>query len=344
MNKHWLIYGANGYTGRLVAKECLAKGIKPILAGRNAEALGKLGGELGLTTRVFDLKDAVKNLADISVVLHCAGPFSATVKPMVEACLSAGCHYLDITGEIDVLEWVFQQGARAKQAKVTLLSGSGFDVVPSDCLARHVSDKLPGAQELELAFTGSSAVSPGTMKTMVEGLPSGGKIRRDGKIVTVPNAYRSKEVPFGSRRRVVTTIPWGDVATAFHTTGIPNVSTYTPVPSAMRWVRLASPILGLKPVQGLLKKIIEKKVHGPDEAHRARARMYLWAKASRADGKSFEANLEVAEGYGFTALAMVACARAIEAGKPGPGAWTPAGAFGADFVLSIPGSVRKDLS
>lgn len=342
MKSEWLIYGANGYTGVLVTHEALARGVRPILAGRNPDSVRAIAEPLSLQYRAFDLKHAAQHLSDVAVVIHCAGPFSATARPMVEACLATGTHYLDITGEIDVLEWIYAQGERAKRAGVTLISGAGFDVVPSDCLARHVANRLPGATELELAFTGSSAVSPGTMKTMVENIHTGGKIRKDGKIVSVPAAYRSKTVPVGSQLRKVTTIPWGDVATAFHTTGIPNISTYTSVPAAMKWARPVFPLLATAPVQKFLKKWIEKNVHGPDEARRARSRMYLWGKASKAGGESVESNLEVAEGYSFTALSSVAIAKAIVAGKPGPGAWTPAGAFGADFVLSFPGSVRTD--
>jgi short subunit dehydrogenase-like uncharacterized protein len=293
MKTGWLIYGANGYTGRLVAEEAVARKHRPILAGRNAGAVRGLAEKMGLPHRAFDLDRAKESLADIAVVLHCAGPFSQTARPMVEACLATGTHYLDITGEIDVLEWVISQNERARKAGVTLLPGAGFDVVPSDCLARYVSDRLPGATELELAFTGSSSISPGTMKTMVENLPTGGKIRKDGKITTVPNAWRSKKVPLGSQRRQVTTIPWGDVATAFHTTGIPNISTYTKVPKAMGLVRFVSPLLSTAPVQRWLKEWIEKNVRGPDEEKRARGRMYLWAKAAKKSGESFEANLEV---------------------------------------------------
>jgi short subunit dehydrogenase-like uncharacterized protein len=342
MNRPWMIYGANGYTGKLVAQQAVARGHKPVLAGRNMEAVRAVATELGLNWRAFDLSEANPHLADISVVLHCAGPFSATAEPMVEACLEAECHYLDITGEISVLEWVLAQKERAERAEVALMPGAGFDVVPSDCLARYLSDRLPGADELELAFTGSSSISPGTMKTMVQNLPSGGAIRRDGKIVSVPVAYRSKSVPFGSRTKTVTTIPWGDVATAYHTTRIPNILTYTVVPSAMRWARFLTPIVALPPVQRLIHKWIEANVHGPDEALRTQGRMYLWGRASKKSGESVEANLEVAEGYHFTALSAVAVAEAMEAGRVKPGAWTPGGALGADFVLSIPGSVRTD--
>ena len=164
------------------------------------------------------------------------------------------------------------------------MPGTGFDVVPSDCLALHLANRLPGATDLQLAFTGSVAVSPGTMKTMVENLPSGGKIRRNGKIDAVPAAYQSITVPVGNQRRRVTTIPWGDVATAFHTTGIPNISTFTSLPRAMGWAQFAFPLLATAPAQRLLKKWIELTVHGPDATHRARGRMYLWGKAARPNG------------------------------------------------------------
>lgn len=341
MKDRWLIYGANGYTGKLVTDEALKRGHKPILSGRSA-AVRKLAEPLGLEARAFPLERAKEFLSDVAVVLHCAGPFSETAKPMIEACLATGTHYLDITGEIDVLEWTLAQDARAKKAGTFLLSGAGFDVVPSDCLAKHLAERLPGAEELELAFTGSASLSPGTLKTMVKNLPQGGRIRRGGKIVKVPAAYADQTARFAFGDRRVTTIPWGDVATAFHTTGIPNIKVYGSVPKAMKLTRYLGPVLASRALQGFLNRWIDKNVPGPSEEHRKKAKMFLWGRASKGD-RSVEARLQVAEGYHFTALSMVAIAETLKSGAKA-GAWTPAKALGTDFVLKIPGSERVDLS
>ena len=167
---NWMIYGANGYTGRLCAIEAVRRGLRPVLGGRNADALAMLGKQLRLETRVFSLDDprvVADNLGGIAVMLHCAGPFSATSVPMLSACEHAHCHYLDITGEIDVFEYVHHRDAHWKRANIAAIPGVGFDVVPSDCLAAMLKRELPDATHLRLAFRSKGKMSPGTAKTVV---------------------------------------------------------------------------------------------------------------------------------------------------------------------------------
>ena len=173
----WFLYGANGYTARCIAEECARKGMRPLLAGRNASAMAELAAPFGFERRVFGLDNATElrsNIRGAKLVLNCAGPFSATAQPMMEACLAEGVHYLDITGEIDVIEAAAGLDGRAKAAGVILLPAVGFDVVPSDCLAKSLSQKLPDANHLELAFAAGGSLSPGTAKTALEGAGQGG--------------------------------------------------------------------------------------------------------------------------------------------------------------------------
>ena len=189
--RDWLIYGANGYTGRLIAEEAVRRGLKPVLAGRNVEALTPLAARLGLPVRAFALDDAAAlraGLTGVGLVLHCAGPFSATAGPMLEACLDIGAHYLDITGEIDVFAHCHAQHARAQARGIVVLPGAGFDVVPTDCLAAALKRALPDATSLVLAFVGGGGPSPGTAKTGVEGLGKGGRARIGGTVKRVPLA------------------------------------------------------------------------------------------------------------------------------------------------------------
>lgn len=348
----WLLYGANGYTGELVAREAVARGHSPILAGRNREKVEALAGELGLQARVFPLEDPAAVAAElygITAVLHCAGPFLLTAKPMVQACLGTGAHYLDITGEIGVFERVLAQGDAARRAGVVLLPGAGFDVVPTDCLAARLAAALPEADHLTLAFYAERGeASRGTLLTMIESLPHAGAVRRDGQIVEVPIAFDVREIPFSCGPRLTMTIPWGDVSTAYHSTGVPNIRVYTGTPpSTIRRLRRIRPLLPLAawgPVKRLARRWVERKVTGPTAETRATSRVYLWGEATSSKGKKVTATLDTPEGYCLTALAAVRCLEKVLAGEVGPGAWTPSRAFGADFVASLPGVRVQPLS
>ena len=335
--QQWLIYGANGYTGELIAREAVRRGQRPIVAGRNAEKIGALARELGCESRVFDL-DRI-DLAGVDLVLHCAGPFVLTSAPMVDACLRAGAHYLDITGEIAVFEAIMERHAEAFARGVTLLPGVGFDVVPTDCLGAMLAGRLPGATELLLAFySKGSALSRGTTRTMIESIDEGGAIRRDGRIVRVPPAYDVRTIPFTCGARTAMTIPWGDVATAFYTTGIPNIRVYIAAsPKAIaraRRLRWLLPLLSPKPVRRLIQKFAAPR-GGPDEQKRAHGRVYLWGEVSNGtDSRSM--TMTTPEGYAFTVVSAVNAAERVLAGTR-PGAFTPAALLGPEFVSTVPG-------
>ncbi len=346
MTRSWMIYGANGYTGRLCARLAKSRGLTPLLAGRSAERIGPLAAELGLEARAFDLndpKDVDRGLAGVKAVLHCAGPFSATAKPMLDGCMRAGAHYLDITGEIAVFEDVHARSEEFRRAGIVALPGAGFDVVPTDCLAAMLKRELPSATHLKLAFRARhGGLSPGTTKTMLEGLPEGGKVRRDGRIVTVPVAYKVEQIPFvAGRTETAVTIPWGDVSTAFWSTGIPNIETFLgasdnqikrmQLPGWLHW------LLTRRSVQGFLVAQIGKRIKGPDAQARARDAMYVYGEASDAAGRKVALRLRTPEGYTFTADAAVTATQKVIAGALKPGAYTPSLAFGADFVLGLEG-------
>lgn len=328
----WLLYGANGYTGELIAREAVARGERPILAGRSAERIEPLARELGCEARVFGVERA--NLDGVELVLLCAGPFVHTSRPMVAACLAAGAHYLDITGEIAVFESIFRRDADAKARNVALIPGVGFDVVPTDCLAAKLHAKLPDANDLMLAFASRSGVSRGTLKTMIEGIGWGGAIRRDGKIVRVPQLYDVREIPFASGPRMAMTIPWGDVATAFRSTAIPNIRVYNAQSrrsiARLRRMRPLLPLLRLRPLRALALKFADRQ-HGPSAEVRASAKTELWGRVANARGDEVTMTMTVAEGYAFTVLSALAAVKEMEHSDK-RGALTPSLAFGADFV------------
>ncbi|RZS38844.1 saccharopine dehydrogenase (NAD+, L-lysine-forming) [Herbihabitans rhizosphaerae] len=338
-----MVYGANGYTGKLVAELAVKRGELPVLAGRTAAKVAPLADELGLEYRIFDLGDptAVRDGLDgMTTVAHCAGPFSATAAPMVDGCLAAGTHYVDITGEVDVFEAIFARNADAERAGVVLLPGAGFDVVPSDCLAAMLAGELPDATELDLAFVAGGGISPGTLRTTVEGMGTGGRARVDGKLVTVPVAHRSTVAELPSGPKTVVSIPWGDLATAYRSTGIPNITTFTRVPAPPKAIaagqRLFGPIMRSSAGQRVAKNLVGR-IPGPSEKRRAGSRTELWGRVRDANGRSVSRTLVVPNTYTFTADAVVRVVERLGKGGTPAGAHTPSSAFGADFVRGLDG-------
>ena len=339
-----MIYGATGYTGKMTVEAAVADGMKPILAGRNAATIEALANEYSLEWRAFELSDAEATRSGIrgcKAVLHCAGPFSATSQPMIEACLAEGVHYLDITGEIPVFANAHRQGKEASRRDVILIPGVGFDVVPTDCLAARLVQKLPAATHLTLAFDAGGGPSPGTAKTAAEGMSSGGAIRRDGKMTRVPPGWQDKKIPFASGERQAMSIPWGDVYTAFVSTGVPNIEVYMAMPPAriaqVRRMRFLSPIMGLKPVQAFMKSRIEKNVPGPSAEKRANTRSELWGEVVSADGRRVSATMSGPNGYELTVIASLAVTRHVLENDLEGGYFTPSLLMGAGFAESLPG-------
>ena len=348
-----LVYGANGYTGELVARRAADAGVPIVLAGRNEPAVAALAAELGRDHRGFALDDAAaldRALSGITVVLNCAGPFSRTAAPLVAACLRARAHYLDITGEVAVLEALAGRDAEARAAGITVLPGAGFDVVPSDCLAAHVARRLPAATHLALAFSAGTRMSRGTALTTIENAHRGGLVRRAGQLVRVPSGWRSRRIDFGPElgARTAITIPWGDVATAYHTTGIADIEVYVAVPRAVRAGLRAARVLGPLLASAAVKRLLEARVRrgpaGPTTAERAARASHLWAEARDAAGHAAVARLRTPESYELTSMtALDLAARALRGELPA-GFQTPARACGPDYVLQFPGVTREDVA
>lgn len=347
MSLRWMLYGANGYTGRLMAEAAVARGLRPLLAGRNAEVLKALAESLELEWKAIDLADANalrEALREVDAVMHCAGPFSATCAPMLEACLASGTHYLDITGEIDVFAHCQSNDARAKQAGVLVLPGAGFDVVPTDCLAAQLKRDLPDATHLVLAFEAGGGPSPGTAKTSVEGLGKGGRVRENGVLKRVPLAWKVRYFEREGVQRSAMTIPWGDVCTAYFSTGIPNIEVYMAVPPAtirrVRRLRLLGPLLGWKPVQELLKRQVERKVRGPSDASRERSATWVWGEATNARGQRVARRLRTPNGYTLTVDAALGIIERLAQGDVPSGFHTASQLMGASYVTTLPGVER----
>jgi short subunit dehydrogenase-like uncharacterized protein len=347
----WMIYGANGYTGELIAREAKRQGKTPILAGRSAAKIIALARQLNLPSTAFRIEvpsEIVAALRGVRLVLNCAGPFSKTADPLMRACLAAKAHYLDIAGEIDVLEGAHRFDADAKAAGVVLCPGAGFDVVPTDCIALMLKKALPKATELALGFEFSGRqMSAGTAKTLVEGLGKSGKIRRAGRIVDCPLGRGLRRIDFGRGAKLAMPIPWGDVASAFYTTGVPDITVFTPIsPLSLAIARLtnaAGPILQSPRFQTWLIKKIEKNTRGPDVSTRNANPSWVWGEAKDAHGRSQTIRIVTLNSYSLTVFSTLALAQQLMSNACPSGCWTPAGLIGENFVLSLPGTSKLDL-
>ena len=345
----FLIYGATGFTGSLVAREAVRRGLRPVLAGRNIEALQALGAKLGLDHRGFSLQsaeDVIDGMRGIDTVLNCAGPFSQTAKPFVDACLKAGTHYLDITGEAAVFEALAARDAEARSAGIVLLPGVGFDVVPSDCLAVHLKRRLPTASRLVLGFRSAGRLSRGTMLTALERMDDGGLVRANGILTKVPTAWKTRVIDFGDGPERAITIPWGDVATAFHSTGIPNIEVYLAASWGFRVGARLSRWFGWlvrsRWMQTRLRRRVQAGPPGPTEAERRGNRCFFWGEVMDKAGRTVVTRMQTPDGYDLTVSSSLASVERIRSGEVSNGFRTPAMAFGPDFALELPGVTRLD--
>ena len=352
MPNSFLLYGANGYTGELIARYAHQYNLQPVLAGRSEAALSQLSAKLNLPYKVIDLNDKetlVAALKEVKVVVHAAGPFQFTAKQMVEACLEADTHYLDINGDIAVFEMLKQYDAAAKQAGIMIMPGVGFDVVPTDCIAVLLKKLLPDATKLQLAFamTGSG-LSHGTATTMTNNLGKGGAIRKNGKIVRLPLGKKGIWVDFGVKKLFVMSIPWGDISTAYFTTGIPDIETFAGVsPKTYRLLKLQplfNWLLRTSFMRNFIKKKINNRAAGPTDEMRDKATGLVWGEVTNAAGKTASARLSGPEGYTVTLHSTLIIVQKVVRGFSAPGYQTPAKVYGEDLVLEVPGVKREIIS
>lgn len=357
-----LVYGSYGFVGELVAREALERDLEVVLAGRDPEKLREQVDELERPGRRFALDEqgvvteALEG-ADVDCLLNCAGPFSNTADSLVEACIRTGTDYVDITGEIPVIESIADRDDDAADAGVTLLPGAGFSVVPMDCLAAHLVDRLPEAETLAMGVDSLRPPSIGTVRTVLEGVEDGGAVYRDGELEEVPAAWRTRRIDFGRGERPGVTMPMGDVATAHYTTGVPNVTVYALMPQparlALKSHRYLAPVLAAPPVREGLKRIAGLVREGPASWSRKRGSAYIWGEARAEDADETPADeidadadataervvsrLRTPDPYVVTVDAAVATTERVLEGEADDGYQTPAGAFGAEFVLDLEG-------
>lgn len=349
--KNFLIYGSYGYTGQRIVEHALRRGLRPLLAGRNEKKLREQAEGTGLDYRVFPLSETQKldaALLEVEAVLHCAGPFVHTFRQMAEACLRTRRHYVDISGEIPGFEGLARLDGPAKDAGIMLLPGAGFDVVPSDCLAAHLKKRLPTARQYRLFLSGAGAgISRGTAKSAIENMHRQGTIRRAGNLVQVPPAWNVRERDFGRGYVKVVSVGWGDVSSAYYSTGIPNIEAYLALPESMirlmRGQRIIGPLLNNRVAKGMLKLLINVFLQEPKDEQRRKASAVLVGEVITPKGERAVSRLITPEGYTCTVLTTVEIMKRILNNEFKTGFQTPSLAYGSTFIMQFEGVRREDL-
>jgi short subunit dehydrogenase-like uncharacterized protein len=330
-----LIYGAAGYTGRLCAEELVRTGLRPRLGGRN-EAVRVTARHLDLKATIFDLsepREIEQHLRGVSLLLNLSGQFLTTQKPLIEACLASGTHYVDLAGEVEDTSNAFAFDERARRANIMIMPGAGFNVAPSDIAAGLAKQSLPDANELVIALATDGGVSRGTLKGMLSHIEHPGHRRVGGVLVTARPAETNLDFQVAGRKFCAVYDPWlGDLFTAGVSTGIANISTYSVLPR-LAVVMMKGRLLWLRDL--ILNHLLPLFPEGSSARQLRNGRTYVLAVAS--NGKTQQrVALTGPEAYRFTVLCLREISRMVIAGKWSPGFQTPA-LYGRELLDGIEG-------
>ncbi len=340
-----IIYGSYGYTGELIVEESLSKNFSILLAGRNEQRLKIQSEKTGYPYKAIDLNHhtaLVELLKEGEVLVNAAGPFKNTASQMVEACIEAKTHYLDINGDISIFELIKTYGYKAKYAGIMLMSGTGFDVVPTDCIAVKLKNKMPDAISLKIAFANiEGGVSHGTASTVASRLGEKAVRRVDGKLVPIALGKNGMWIDFGEKKLFAMSIPWGDISTAYVSTGIPNIESFMSVKpkvyKALKFQGLVNWLLKTQVVRKIIQKKIDSKPAGPNFEERKKSYSLVWAEVKNKKGETLSARIKTPEAYNLTATASLLIAEKVLSGNFQPGFQTPAKTYGENLVFEIDG-------
>ena len=323
-----MIYGATGYTGRLAAEHAAAAGLDLILGGRNTTRLAAQADRLGVPHRAFDLDDGAAvaaALADVAVVLNCAGPFMRTAEPLIRAAIGSQTDYLDVAAELDSYRLAEALDREARAGGVMLLPGSGGSVAMLGCLAGHAAGRVAEPARVRIALHVAGSMSRGSALSATENLTADCLQRLDGQLVPRnPDDRRDFDFGCGPTSCSATTLP--DLVTIWRATGIPNIETFVYVSGD------AFP-------QGDLATLPE----GPSAEQRTANRYHAAVEVTGADGVVARSVLDTVNGYTFTPLAAAEAAGRVLRGEHQPGFNTPAALFGTSFAETIADTRITDL-
>lgn len=335
-----ILYGANGYTAKLILGELLKRGIEPEIAGRNSYAINTVAAKYNLITQIFSLKDypvVLDNLKDTHTLFNCAGPFSETAEILMDACLETKTNYLDITGEIKIFEEAWKRNEKAIEAGITILPGIGFDVITTDCISKRLKEEMPDAVSLKLGIaTKKSKISCGTLIVAINQFGENSIVREKGKLVPIYWGSRTMVIDFGLFKSEAIAVQWGDVSNAFYSTGIPNIKVYLSLPSVliklMKNSKYFKKFVGSEFTKQNLIKFVSRNITGPNEKQRSKAGLFIRGEVENIKGEKLEQVYEFPDGYALTSKCAAEIVARILKNEVKPGTQTPSLAFGSNFM------------
>lgn len=344
-----LLYGATGFTGRRIAEAAVQRGLNFSIASRDPRSLKDLAGQLQLPWYAIDLcnSDSLDELVrDHDLVLNAAGPFHDTCIPVLEACLRSDSHYIDVSGELPSFARTLRYNQTARERGVMLMPGAGFVVAPSDCLALHVSQQLPEATSLRLAFSQIGNFSRGTLRAMANLAARETTVTRHGHLTTVPVGRLERFFDFGQGPSRSSAVAWADVLTAPRTAGYKNVEVYVEADLIRR-----AALQGGAWSAEILHTTVGRKVstfmsqwwpEGPTATALEGVERLIIAEAETHDRRLWRSTLRLPDGYLATPPIAVEIAARVLQGQIQPGFQTPAGVYGTDLLNCIPNVVLSD--
>lgn len=325
-----LIYGATGYTGRMISEIASEHGLDFVVAGRTSSKLIPLASSLGVPSRTFDLEDIEiidHHLKGVRVLLNCAGPFVQTAERLIAACIRQGIHYLDIAAEIDSYRLAETRDAEAKAAGVMLLPGCGGSVAMLGCLAGYAVQHITAPTAIDLALKVSGTVSRGSAVSATNMTRSIQRV--NGSLVYQDEPFPSTQFNFQDGKGAANcfSIPLPDLITIWKSLKTPTVRTYVCVDE------------GVFPTEEEMATLPD----GPTLEQRALHPYHAAVIVTGQDGAVRNTVLHTVNGYTFTVLASVEAARRVIAGESTAGFQTPALIFGNSFVETIADSKIEDI-
>lgn len=338
----WMIYGAYGYTAQKIVAHAVATGHRPLLAGRNSTPLKAMAAQYDLDYIVLSIEDSLaiaQAVAGVKVLLNAAGSFNQTALPLLEACISGKTHYVDITGDMPVMESLLAEHNRASAAGITVCPACGFDVIPTDCLAASLKNAMPDATHFTLSMDSNMAISPGSAKSALELLALGCVVRRNGVLTQVSRSQTLRHITFPNHPAPipVAAVPWGDLVSAWASTGIPNIEVLLPL-RAGRLEFWLEPLIRLASKSNLIRRwltnYIDKKMPLPSDDELDNTSIQVWGEVRNQAGKTIRGTMTGPNGYKLTIAGALFFVEALldDNAKHPAGYLTPSGLLGENVA------------